>query len=296
MFQGSIVALITPMDADGRLDLGRLPGLVDHLLVNGSSGIVAAGTTGESATLEGDEFEQLLEAVIDAVAGRVPVLAGTGSASTARAMGLTQTAGRLGADGALVVTPYYNRPTQAGLQAHYEAIAAASDLPIVLYNVPSRTSVDLLPETVERLSGIETIVAVKEAVAGTTRAREILDRCGDRIALLSGDDGTCGEVMLEGAAGVISVAANVAPGPMAALCALARAGDREGAMAASAALVPLLAQLSVETNPIPVKWAAFEQGHVGPGIRLPLLPLSERHRPALRACLEAHGLMPGTEQ
>lgn len=296
MFQGSIVALITPMDSGGDLDLPRLPGLLDWLIDQGSSGIVAAGTTGESATLEGDEFERLLEAVIGVVDGRVPVLAGTGSASTARCVAQTRQAERLGADGALVVTPYYNRPTQAGLRAHYEAVARATDLPLVLYNVPGRTAVDLLPDTVAELSKLEQVVAFKEAVPGLGRAREVLERCGDRLALLSGDDGSCGEVMLAGARGVISVAANVAPGPMAALCAAAFNGDRDGVRARDATLRPLFEQLSVETNPIPVKWGAYEQGHVGPGIRLPLLPLSERHRPALRACLESLGQWPGTEQ
>ncbi len=185
MFRGPIVALITPMDREGRVEFERLPALLDYLLEGGATGVVAAGTTGESATLEAGEFEALLEAVVGHVAGRVPVLAGTGSASTARAVAQTRTAARLGADGALVVTPYYNRPTQAGLKAHYEAVASAADLPVVLYNVPSRTAVDLLPATVAALAAHPGIVAIKEAVPGLERARELLDRCGDRLEALN---------------------------------------------------------------------------------------------------------------
>ncbi len=296
MFQGSIVALITPMDDQGRVEFGRVPQLLDFLLDAGSSGVVVAGTTGESATLEPEEYQALLETVVAHVGGRVPVLAGTGSASTAHTVTRTRLAGRLGADGALVVTPYYNRPTQDGLYAHYCAVAAASDLPLVLYNVPTRTSVDLRPETVARLAPIEQVVAIKEAVPGVERATELMQRCGDSLVVLSGDDASCAEVMLAGARGVISVAANIAPRQFADLSARALAGDRDGAVALVKRLAPLLAQLSVETNPIPVKWAAFELGMAGPGIRLPLLPMTEQHRPALRGCLESLGLLPGTEQ
>lgn len=295
MFQGSIVALITPMDSEGRLDLDRLPGFLDHLIDAGASAVVAAGTTGESATLEPAEFEALLEAVIAVAAGRVPVLAGTGSASTTRAVAQTRLAARLGADAALVVTPYYNRPTQDGLVAHYETIARSADLPLVPYNVPTRTAVDLQPDTAGRLATLDAVVALKEAVPGAERVRALRERCEDRIAILSGDDGTCAEAIAAGARGVISVAANVAPAAMATLCERALAGDEDGARAVTKELEGLLRQLSVETNPIPVKWAALALGLVGPGIRLPLLPLSERHRPALRACLETLGLMPGPE-
>lgn len=296
MFQGNIVALITPMDADGRLAPDRLPGLLDYLLEGGVNGIVAAGTTGESATLEPAEFETLLEAVISHVDGRVPVLAGTGSASTTHAVAQTRRAADLGADAALVVTPYYNRPTQPGLRAHYEAVAEASELPIVLYNVPSRTAVDLQPATVAALAAHPGIVAVKEAVPGPERVRALVEACGDEFTVLSGDDDSCAEAMLAGARGVISVVSNLAPALLGSVCRHALAGDGEGARAAHDRLRPLLEQMSVETNPIPVKWGAYELGLVGPGIRLPLVPLTEQHRPALRACLERLGLTPGTEE
>lgn len=293
MFEGCIAALVTPMDGDGRIEFDRLPPLLDHLLRGGVQGVVVAGTTGESATLAAGEFEALLEAVTGHLCGRIPVLAGTGSPSTAVAIERTRTAERLGADGALVVTPYYNRPTQRGLRVHYEAIAASSDLPVVLYNVPARTAVDLLPETVAELANHPQIVAVKEAVPARSRIEELLQRCEGRIAVLSGDDATCGDAMLAGARGVISVVANVAPEPTAELCDRALAGDGPGTTEAAARLAPLLGCLGVETNPIPVKWALHEMGLAGPGIRLPLLPLSEQHRPALRACLQTLGLVPG---
>jgi 4-hydroxy-tetrahydrodipicolinate synthase len=295
MFQGPIVALITPMDRKGRVELERLPRLLDHVLDGGATGVVAAGTTGESATLEADEFEAVLEAIVGHIGGRVPVLAGTGSASTAQAVAQTRTARRLGADGALVVTPYYNRPTQAGLKAHYEAIATAADIPVMLYNVPSRTAVDLLPETVEQLAGHPGIVAIKEAVPRLERVRELLDRCGDRIDVLSGDDETFAEAVLAGASGVISVAANLVPDGVATTFRSAEDGDAAAAQAARQRLQPLLTELSAETNPIPVKWGAYELGLAGPGIRLPLLPLTEQRRPALRAALESLGLVSDTE-
>jgi len=295
MFQGSLTALLTPMDAEGRVELERIPALLDHLLDGGTSGVVVAGTTGESATLAPREQETLLKTVVECVAGRVPVLAGTGSADTAEAVTRTRLAAGWGADAALVVTPYYNRPTQAGLEAHYRAVAGAVDRPVVLYNVPSRTAVDLLPETVARLAAVDNIVAIKEAVPGAARARDLLERCGDRLVLLSGDDPTCAEVMLAGARGVISVAANLAPAAMAGLCEAALAGDSGRTADRREALEPLFRQLAVETNPIPVKWGAYELGLAGPGIRLPLVPLSEQHRPALRACLESLGLKPGTD-
>ena len=295
MFEGCIVALVTPMDGDGRIEFDRLPALLDHLLRGGVRGVVVAGTTGESATLTSGEFEALLEAVTGHVSGRMPVLAGTGSPSTAVAMERTRTAERLGADGALVVTPYYNRPTQAGLRVHYEAIAASSDLPVVLYNVPARTAVDLLPETVAELATHPQIVAVKEAVPEPHRIERLLQRCEGRITVLSGDDATCAEAMLAGAQGVISVVANVAPEPTSDLCDQALAGDRAGVGESRERLAPLLACLGAETNPIPVKWALHEMGLAGPGIRLPLLPLSEQHRPALRASLQSLGLVPGPE-
>jgi 4-hydroxy-tetrahydrodipicolinate synthase len=296
MFEGCIVALATPMDGDGRVEFDRLPRLLDHLLDAGVQGVVVAGTTGESATLGTEETEALLEAIVAHCRGRLIVLAGTGSPSTAVAVARTQAAQRLGADGALVVTPYYNRPTQAGLRAHYEAVASSSDLPVVLYNVPSRTGVDLHPDTVALLADHPQVVAIKEAVPGVARTEALLHRCDGRITVLSGDDGSCGDAMLAGARGVISVVANVAPALTRELCDQALAGSVDGTARAAARLAPLLEQLGVETNPIPVKWALHEMDLAGPGIRLPLLPLSEQHRPALRACLQSLGLAPGPDE
>ncbi len=201
----------------------------------------------------------------------------------------------LGADGALVVTPSYNRPTAAGLEAHYRMIARSVELPIVLYNVPSRTAVDLQPATVGRLARLDSVVAIKEAVPGAARARELLTHCDGRLQVLSGDDDSCAEVMLAGAAGVVSVAANLAPAHLARLCAFARQGQKQQALALQGRLQPLYAHLGIETNPIPVKWGAYEMGLAGSHIRLPLLPLDQQHQPGLRACLEQLGLMAGME-
>ena len=297
MFQGSIVALITPMDDRGAIDFDALQRLVDWHLEAGTDGIVVAGTTGESASLEGDEFERLLTAVLERAAGRVPVLAGTGGAATAKAVKQTKLAESLGATGALVVTPYYVRPTQAGMDAHYRAIADATALPLVLYNVPSRTGVDLLPATVEGLAGLENVVAIKEAKADMDRVAELVERCGDRMVVLSGDDPSCREAMRRGARGVISVAANAAPGAMHRLCAAAISGDDAEADRLDAELAPLYEAMALETNPIPAKWSVHLLGRCGPGIRLPLQPLAEQHRPALERVLA--GLAPlertGTE-
>jgi 4-hydroxy-tetrahydrodipicolinate synthase len=291
MFHGSIVAMITPMDASGRVQLERIPALVDYLVTGGSTGLVVAGTTGESASLEDQEYEALLEAVLDAAAGRVAVLAGTGKASTAASIAQTQIARRCGVDAALVVTPYYYRPTAAGLLAHYQAIARAVDLPIVLYNVPARTACDLPVHVVARLARLEPVVAIKEATPGTARIAELLDACQGELDVLSGDDGSCADAMLTGARGVISVAANVAPSQMAELCRLALKGDQAGAMTQHELLDSLFVQLGIESNPIPVKWAATELNLTGPGIRLPLLPLEEQYREGLKACLVKLGLL-----
>lgn len=296
MLEGSIVALITPMDSQGRIEFERLPALLDFHLRHGTRGIVVAGTTGESATLEATELDALIEHVVQHVGGRIPVLAGTGCTSTAATVSRTRRAGELGADAALVVTPAYYRPTQPGLLAHYRAVADASALPVVLYNVPGRTAVDLLPETSAALAEHPRIVGLKEAVPGAERIRVLRSLCGPDFELLSGDDPTCGEAMLAGANGVISVAANLAPALMARLATLAQAGEGTGVQRLQERLADLFRQLSVETNPIPVKWGAFEMGLAGPGIRLPLLPLAEQLRPALRAALEALELDSGTEE
>jgi 4-hydroxy-tetrahydrodipicolinate synthase len=296
MLEGSIVALITPMDSQGRIEFERLPALLDFHLDGGTRGIVVAGTTGESATLEADEWDALVGHVVRHVAGRVPVLAGTGSTATAATIDRTRRAGALGVDAALVVTPAYYRPTQRGLLAHYRAVADASSVPVVLYNVPGRTAVDLLPETSAALAEHPGIIGLKEAVPGADRMRTLRRLCGPEFRLLSGDDDTCGEAMLAGADGVISVVANLVPALMNGLAECALNGDREGLASLQARLAPLFRQMSVETNPIPVKWAAYEMALAGPGIRLPLLPLAEQLRPALRAVLEALEPGSGTEE
>jgi len=291
MFSGSIVALVTPFTEAGSVDQGAVDGLVDFHLERGTDGLVVAGTTGESAALIRAEWRDLLAAVVRRVDGAIPVLAGTGSAATATAVEQTRVAGELGADGALVVTPYYVRPPQTGLERHFTAIAEASAIPIVLYNVPSRTAVDLLPETVERLSAHPRIVGIKEAKWDPERVRELIRRCGPGFAVLSGDDPSCLAAMECGAVGVVSVAANVVPAEMHELVRLASAQDWEAARALDQRLQPLFRMLALETNPIPVKWALFEMNRVGPQIRLPLTPLDAAHRGPLRQCLETLGLI-----
>jgi 4-hydroxy-tetrahydrodipicolinate synthase len=291
MFKGSIVALVTPFTGQDKIDLKALDALVDFHLENGTDGLVVAGTTGESATLNRQEFAVLLTRVIERVAGRIPVLAGTGSASTRVAIEQTLVAAELGADGALVVTPYYNKPGQAGLHAHFSAIADESGIPVVLYNVPSRTSVDMLPETVERLSAHENIVGVKEAVRNTGRIEELCRRCGPDFSILSGDDHSCLESMLHGAHGVVSVAANVVPKHMHELCMAALQHDRDRASLLNSRLQTLFDVLMIETNPIPVKWAVSEMGLAGPDVRLPLTRLDSKFHAPVRQCLVDLGLV-----
>ena len=282
MFNGSIVALVTPFTDQGEIDFPALDGLVAFHIEHGTDGLVIAGTTGESATLSRDEFAAVLKRVLGQVAGRMPVAAGTGSASTASAIRQTQLACELGADAALVVTPYYNRPTQAGLLSHFTAIADESSIPLVLYNVPSRTAVDMLPATVAQLAAHPRIVGIKEAVADPERIVKLAESCGAGFVVLSGDDHSCLEAMKRGAAGVISVAANAAPGQMHLLCRAAQRQDWAEAERIDSALQPLFDLLMIETNPIPVKWALFQMGLVSSRIRLPLTELDEKHRGQLR--------------
>lgn len=291
MFQGSIVALVTPMDEHNQVDEDALKGLLDLHLESGTTGIVVAGTTGESTALSAVEYEHLLRLVVSRVHGLIPVIAGTGSAGTERTIAMTKVAASLGADAALVVTPYYVRPTQAGLEAHYRAIADASDIPVLLYNVPARTAVDLLPETVARLAGHENIAGIKEAVASMQRVRALAELSGPGFVVLSGDDSTCMAAICEGASGVISVAANIVPREVALMSQAAAAGDLATAHELDGHLRSLFEQLAIATNPIPVKWAAFAMGLMGPGIRLPLLPLDPSGRPGLEACLHELGLL-----
>ena len=290
MFQGSITALVTPFDERGDLDFESLDRLVDHQLENGTDGLAVIGTTGESATMNRDEIQAVLRRVLGRVNGRLPVMAGTGTAGTVHTVEQTLAAAELGADAALVVTPYYNRPPQRGLAAHFEAIADASPIPLVLYNVPPRTGVDLLPETVERLSAHPRITGIKEAVGEAQRVRELVRRCGEGFTVLSGDDPTFLRSMELGARGVVSVASNVAPADMHGICAAALSGDWGEAERLDKSLRPLYDALSFESNPIPVKWAVYELGLAGPDIRSPLARLNKKYRDRLRRVLKELGL------
>ncbi|MCK5874287.1 MAG: 4-hydroxy-tetrahydrodipicolinate synthase [Alcanivoracaceae bacterium] len=289
--RGSIVALVTPMHADGAVDWERLRKLVDWHVEQGTHAIVAVGTTGESATLGFEEHDLVIREVISAARGRVPVIAGTGANSTEEAIRLTRDARRDGADACLLVTPYYNKPTQEGLYRHHLAIAEAVDIPQILYNVPGRTACDMLPETVERLSHIGNIVGIKEATGNLERIREIRERCGPGFMIYSGDDATAVEAMLMGADGDISVTANVAPAAMAAMCQAALAGDAGRARELDASINALHRDLFVESNPIPVKWALQQMGLIDSGIRLPLTPLSSAAQEVLRKTLVQCGLL-----
>lgn len=289
--RGSIVALVTPMHGDGAVDWERLRKLVDWHVEQGTHAIVAVGTTGESATLGFEEHDLVVREVISAARGRVPVIAGTGANSTEEAIRLTRDARRDGADACLLVTPYYNKPTQEGLYRHHLAIAEAVDIPQILYNVPGRTACDMLPETVERLSRIGNIVGIKEATGNLERIREIRERCGPDFMIYSGDDATAVEAMLMGADGDISVTANVAPAAMASMCEAALAGDVARARALDASINALHRDLFVESNPIPVKWALQQMGLIDSGIRLPLTPLSPAAQEVLRTTLVQCGLL-----
>lgn len=289
MIQGSIVALVTPMKPDGTLDDESLSRLLEFHIEQGTDAIVAVGTTGESATLDEAEHCRVIQFVVEKVAGRVPVIAGTGANSTTEAINLTARAKAAGADACLLVTPYYNKPTQEGLYLHYKTVAEAVDIPQILYNVPGRTACDLLPATVARLAEVPHIVGIKEATGNLDRAREIMRLCGPNFLLYSGDDATACEFCLLGGKGVISVTANVAPKLMHEMCAAAVAGDAEAARAIDAKLAALHRDLFVESNPIPVKWAVCELGLIESGIRLPLTWLSESCRETVRSAMRQAG-------
>ncbi len=293
MFKGSIVALVTPFDEAGEIDFAALSALVSLHLDAGTDALVVAATTGESACLRPGEFEALLSAVVSQAAGRMAVIAGTGAASTERTIENTRRAAGCGVDGALVVTPYYNRPTQHGLVAHFLAVADSGALPLVLYNVPSRTAVDMLPATVQKLAGHERIVAIKEAVGRMDRVAELLRLCGDEFTVLSGDDPSFLQAMRCGARGVISVAANVVPAAFKFICQAAERRDWAAAETEEARLRQLFDLLMIETNPIPVKWALQELSLCSAQVRLPLTPLSASYREALNHCLKALGVLKG---
>lgn len=277
MFQGSIVAVVTPMNEDDSVDIPTLRKLVDFHIDNQTDAIVAVGTTGESPTLNTEEHCEVIRIVVEQAAGRVPVIGGTGSNSTAEAIELTECAKRAGVDACLLVAPYYNKPTQEGMYRHFKKIAESVDVPQILYNVPGRTACDLQPATVKRLAQIDNIVAIKEATGDLKRAQEVISFASDQFVVLSGDDATAMELILLGGKGVISVTANVAPRAMHLLCERALAGDRAGAEAINQSLMGLHKNLFVEPNPIPVKYALQVMGLIKAGIRLPLTPLSESH-------------------
>jgi len=288
MFSGSLVALVTPF-RDGKVDFKKLEELVELHVEAGTNGLVPCGTTGESATLSHEEHMQVITSVARRADGRIPVIAGTGSNSTSEAIRLTQHAREVGADAALLITPYYNKPTQRGLVAHFEAVARETDIPLVLYNIPSRTGVNMLPQAVIECARIPNVVGIKEASGSVDQTVEILRGCN--IVVLSGDDSLTLPLMSVGAKGVISVAANVVPKLMVDLVDLAAAGDFAGARELHYRLFPLFKGLFVETNPIPVKAAMALQGVIGPDLRLPLTPLSENYRESLRVILADLGAL-----
>lgn len=291
MIIGSQVALVTPMFENGDIDWDSLDKLVDFHLNEGTDAIVAVGTTGESATLDCDEHCQVIKRVVDRVAGRIAVIAGTGANSTSEAIELTEAAQKMGADACLLVTPYYNKPTQEGLYQHYKVLAERIDIPQILYNVPGRTACDMQAETALRLAEIDNIVGIKEATGDMSRAKQLIDNAPEGFAIYSGDDPTAVELMLLGGHGNISVTANVAPRAMSDLCKLAIAGKAEEARALHQKLEPLHAAMFVEANPIPVKWALYEMGMMDKGIRLPMTLLAEEYRASLKQTLAAQGLL-----
>jgi 4-hydroxy-tetrahydrodipicolinate synthase len=291
MIKGSIVAIVTPMFEDGSLDKDGLRKLIDWHVEEGTDGIVIVGTTGESATVTPEEHVELIKLTVDHVAGRIPVIAGSGGNSTAEAIALTRAAKEVGADASLQVVPYYNRPTQEGMYRHFKAIAEAVDLPVILYNVPGRTVADMSNETIARLSTIDNIVGVKDATGNIGRGIELLKMVDKSFAVYSGDDPTAMTLMFCGGAGNISVTANVAPRAMHDLCVAAMAGDVKRAVEINNGVLELHSKLFVEPNPVPVKWALAEMGKMPSGLRLPLAPLSAPFHDTVRAALRAAGLV-----
>lgn len=290
MFKGSIPALVTPMRGDGAVDYAAWDALLDFHLREGTDAVVVGGTTGESPVLDRAELEQLVARARARLAGRIPLIAGSGTNGTAATIALSQAAESAGADALLVVTPYYNKPTQEGLFRHYVAVADAVSIPVILYNVPGRTACDLLPATIARLSQHPRIAGVKEATGDVGRGQAVLDQSRPGFLLLSGDDPSAAALMRIGARGVISVTANVAARAMHELCAAALAGRHDEAQAISDRLMPLHQALFVESNPIPVKWAVHRLGLIGPTLRLPLTELSAPLRGTVEAAMAAAGI------
>ena len=291
MFTGSMVAIVTPMHEDGTVDFDTLDALVDFHLENKTDVIIPAGTTGESATLDHDEHCEVIKRVVEKVKGRVPVIGGTGANSTWEAISLTRCAAEAGVDACLLVTPYYNKPTQEGLYQHYKKVAEEVDIPQILYNVPGRTACDMLPETVARLAGIKNIVGVKEASGDLSRGIKIKELCGPDFMVVSGEDCQAMESILAGGQGVISVTANVAPRLMHDMCEAALAGDRQKAEDLNAKIEDLHRDLFIESNPIPAKWSLNEMGLIPAGIRLPLTPLDQQYHETLRKALQKAGCL-----
>lgn len=290
MLKGSLVAIVTPMHEEGGLDLERLRALIDFHVQEGTDGIVVVGTTGESPTVNFEEHCTLIRTVVDHVAGRIPVIAGTGANSTREAIELTECARQAGAGYSLSVTPYYNKPTQEGLYRHFKAIAEAVDIPQILYNVPGRTACDLANDTVLRLAQIPNIVGIKDATGNIERGSDLLLRAPKDFAIYSGDDGSGLALMLMGGHGVISVTSNVAPRLMHEMCEAAFKGDLATARAINNKLLGLHQKLFVEANPIPVKWAVAQMGLIGEGIRLPLTPLSAPYHEILKLAMRQAGV------
>jgi 4-hydroxy-tetrahydrodipicolinate synthase len=286
MFSGSLVAIVTPMHSDGAIDHEAWDRLLDFHARSGTAGVIVGGSTGESVSLSDGEVEDLLVRARRRLGGGIPLLAGVGGSCTATVIERVRRLSEAAPDALLVVTPAYNRPTQEGLYRHYAAIAAAAPAPVLLYNVPSRTAVDLLPATVARLAELPGVVGIKEAVGEVSRIRELISATRRGFTVLSGDDATAREAVLAGASGVISVTANVVPATVAAVMAAARAGDRAQAERLDAPLSALHRELAVESNPIPVKWALAEMKMINSGIRLPLTWLSEAAQPRVRAALQ----------
>jgi 4-hydroxy-tetrahydrodipicolinate synthase len=291
MITGSLVAIVSPMHEDGSLDFDAYRKLIEWHIAEGTNGIVAVGTTGESPTVDHDEHCELIRVAVETARKRVPVIAGTGGNSTAEAIDLTQYAKKAGADATLQVVPYYNKPTQEGLYQHFRKVAETCGLPVILYNVPGRTVADLANDTTLRLAQVPGIVGIKDATGDLARAADLLRRAPKDFAVYSGNDDSALALMLLGGHGVISVTANVAPKPMSELAKAALAGDLARARDINNRLLPLHMKLFVEANPIPVKWALARMGRIGKGIRLPLVPLAKANEPVVEAALKEAGLL-----
>ena len=291
MITGSLVAIVTPMHEDGSVDLDSLAGLIEHHIEAGTDGIISVGTTGESATLSHDEHQVVIEKTIQCVNGRIPVIAGTGSNSTAEALELTKVAHELGADACLLVVPYYNKPPQEGLYQHFKLIAESVPIPQILYNVPGRTSVDLHNSTAIRLSHIDNIIGIKDATADIERGRKLIEQSPDNFVSYSGQDTAAMDLMLAGAKGTISVTANVAPKLMHEMCTAAVAGNTGLAVELNNKLMPLHEAIFIESNPIPAKWGVSQQGFIQNSLRLPLVPLSDEAQDHVRAAMITTGVL-----